>query len=160
MLKRLVLFFSLLIFWFILYGKWSFQVIVFGVCISFFILWMTEKVVFNDTYLFSDKGILFRYAWFFMIVIISIIKASFSHIAKIYRNRASSDVVIYDLSHSDDLINTMIANAITLTPGTVTISLNDQQLVVACLIESEQDKAHIVKEIQSYEKPFLRSPHA
>lgn len=154
MLKRLVLFFSLLIFWFILYGKWSIQVAIIGVGISFFILWMTEKVVFKDTNLFSDRGIFFRYIWFFFIVVISIIKASFAHIKKIYRNRASCDVIVYDLSNSDDLINTMIANAITLTPGTVTISLIDQQLKIACFIEKDSDIENIIKEVQNYEKPF------
>ncbi|MBN2794805.1 MAG: Na+/H+ antiporter subunit E [Clostridia bacterium] len=160
MIKRFVLMVSLLVFWFILYGEWSLKLLIYGLLISLSILFLTEKVVFKQTHLFTDIKIVLRFIWFFGVVVHGIIKASFLHLLKIIKNKSYYDVLVYKLSQKDDLINTLIANAITLTPGTVTISLEEDLITVACMIEEKKDLESIRKEISQYEMPFTRSLNA
>lgn len=156
MIKRFILIVSLLVFWFILYGEWSFKLLGYGLLVSFTILLLTDRVVFRQTHVVTDFGIIFKFIKFFIVVIKSIIKASFLHLLKILRNKSSYDVVILKLNQKDDLINSLIANAVTLTPGTVTISLEDDIITVACMIEEMKDLEKVREEIRQYEKPFAR----
>ncbi|MDO4521953.1 MAG: Na+/H+ antiporter subunit E [Eubacteriales bacterium] len=84
----------------------------------------------------------YRKSWKFLcyicVLVIEIVKANLAVVKMILSQREEIRPVIVDF-HSDmktSLGQTLLANAITLTPGTITVSLEDGQYEVHCLDEN------------------------
>lgn len=153
-LKKLELFALLMVFWLILNGAINLKLIIIGSVFSLIIIIMTYKVLFvYDDHLKSLPS-LWHFLWFGAIVFISIIKSSIAHIGRIIIKECEYRTFKVKLLSSNVMINTLIANAITLTPGTISLELEGDTIEVIGFAKNDEDVKKLVDEIKRYEKPF------
>lgn len=153
-IKKLELFILLLLFWFILNGQVNIRLIIFGSIFSIVIIRMTYEILFvYDDHLTALPS-LWHFLWFGVIVFIAIIKSSVSHCFRIIRNDNNYRTFNVKLNSTNVMINTLIANAITLTPGTITLNLEEDCLEVVGFANSDEEIEGLIKDIKKYEKPF------
>jgi len=142
-------------FWIILNGDTGLDVLIFGTVISIAIIFMTNTILFR-----IDEDILrlpptWRFIWFGAIVLKSIVMASFQHVYRIQRNESRHTFFEVELTTHNIVIITLIANAITLTPGTITVNVEDRTLEVLGFARNESDIQKMIAEILEFQKPFL-----
>lgn len=123
-------------FWIILNGKITTEIILFGIAISAIIYLFIWKLLG-----YSPKNDLFIFKNFFLILTYialleyEILKANFLVIGIIFKSSANSNakIVKFDVDLESDFLKTVLANSITLTPGTITISVDQNTFTVHCL---------------------------
>ncbi|NLM85335.1 MAG: Na+/H+ antiporter subunit E [Clostridiales bacterium] len=140
MLIALALFFL----WIIFNGKLTLEIVLFGLVIAPALAWFVQRFVTPG--LTNKKQMLMlrqlpgyiRYAW---LLIKEITLANFAVMRLILTD---SDIVVPKLTiHHTSLKTTpariILADCITLTPGTITVNLNKDEYLVHCLDESLED---------------------
>lgn len=131
-----VLFFLI---WIIFNGQLTWEIAAFGAAVSALIYWFTCKFLgYNPrTDLLMAKK-LFRVLQYVFILIKEIIKANFEVIRMITSSRYEIEPAV--VRFRTDLKTTpariLLANSITLTPGTITVLLEEDEYVVHCLDKS------------------------
>lgn len=156
MLSKLLLFISLLIFWFVLNGKFDVRQLFSALLCSGFTVYLTGEV-------FSRSGSKpvklphgWRIIWFLGIVLREIFKAAYTHILRILSGEDKAKIFRIHLDVTDEFSVAMIANAITLTPGTITLSMDGNKLIVVGYAKNK-DEVKAIKKIvlKEFQKPFL-----
>lgn len=146
------------ILWVIFNGNVTLEICLFGLVVAAVVFAFTCK--FMDYSLEKEKLLLFRSGKFLryvVILVIEIVKANFSVIHMILSEREETEPALVSF-HSDmksDVGRALLANAITLTPGTITVSLEGSDYVVHCLDESlaeGMDSSVFVERISELEK--------
>ena len=135
----LIIFFLL---WVIFNGNFTLEICIFGIAIAVLLFAFTCRFMdysLKKELLFYKKFLLFiRYTF---LLVIEIVKANFGVIHMILDQREEVEPALVTF-HSDLKTATgkaFLANAITLTPGTITVSLEGDQYTVHCLDESLAD---------------------
>ena len=135
----LIIFFLL---WVIFNGNFTLEICIFGIAIAVVLFAFTCRFMdysLKKELLFYKKFLLFiRYTF---LLVIEIVKANFGVIHMILDQREEVEPALVTF-HSDLKTATgkaFLANAITLTPGTITVSLEGDQYTVHCLDESLAD---------------------
>lgn len=124
----------LLLFWIILCEKFNVEVLIIGIVVTATVTYLNRK------FLPSRKvriGKLTLYALYLLLLLKEIILANIS-VAKIVmspRIKVSPCIVRLKTRLKSSLHRAILANSITLTPGTLTLQLNDDELVVHCLMK-------------------------
>ena len=125
----------IILLWIILNGRITGEIIIFGILLSVAVSVFAQKVV---GYSFkSEESILRNLPLLFLYVLVlikEIIKASLN-VMKLSFGKEKPDPVIVEF-HSGfhtNLQNVLLANSITLTPGTITVFMQDDHFVVHCL---------------------------
>ncbi|MBN2897365.1 MAG: Na+/H+ antiporter subunit E [Clostridia bacterium] len=156
MLNKVALFFSLMIFWFVLNGGFDVRQFVSALFCSGFTVYVTSE-------LFKRSGSqpvripsFWRIVWFVGIVFKEIFIAAYAHILRIISGEDTAKIFRVHLDVTDEFAVAMIANAITLTPGTITLGMDGNKLVVVGYAKNKEE----VKDIKStilvdFQKPFL-----
>lgn len=155
LLKQFQLYILLMIFWMILNGNIDLKNIIYGSIFSVVIIKMTYHIMFE-----LDDDIIklppaWRFLWFGGIVFLAIIRASLTHVRRILKNNNAYETFDVELTTNNIVIITLIANAITLTPGTITLNVEDKTLKVVGFSKGPDDIAAMREEIIGYQKPFL-----
>lgn len=128
-----ILFFIL---WIIFNGRITLEIILFGIAISavmyVFICKFMDYSIKKDIIILKKSGLLIEYGF---ILIWEIIKANIATIRMIISSKYVIEPVIvhFKTSLKTKIARVILANSITLTPGTITISLEGDELVVHCL---------------------------
>lgn len=130
------MFFLYFLFWVIFNGNITLEICIFGVIIA--------AVMFAFTCKFMDYSVelemknikrVFLFLKYVAHLVIEVIKANYATIKMILTQKEEIEPVL--VSFQSDLKTpvgkTLLANAITLTPGTITVSLEDDKYVVHCL---------------------------
>lgn len=132
----LVLFFLL---WVIFNGNLTLEICIFGVVISVtlfaFVCKFMDFSLKKELHIYKKSFLFVRYVF---VLIKEIVKANFGVIRMIMNQREEIQPMVVTF-HSDLKTVTgkaFLANAITLTPGTITVSLEKDQYTVHCLDES------------------------
>ena len=132
----LVLFFLL---WVIFNGNLTLEICIFGVVISVtlfaFVCKFMDFSLKKELHIYKKSFLFIRYVF---VLIKEIVKANFGVIRMIINQREEIQPMVVTF-HSDLKTVTgkaFLANAITLTPGTITVSLEKDQYTVHCLDES------------------------
>lgn len=133
------MFFLLLILWIILNGKITLEILVFGAIISGGLLMFVKKFfgykMTNDLVIIKKLPLILNYAY---VLIIEIFKANYE-VLKLSTS-AEYDIepalVTFKTDLKTNIARVCLANSITLTPGTITVELNDDEYVVHCLDKS------------------------
>lgn len=128
--KRWPFFIAMMVFWLLFNFNFNIDTIIYGVVISVLMTIFTSQV------LFDQKGYRYkRIRWlalfkYLLMLLIEIFKAAFMYIRSIIRG--GYEVIVFDLKLTvDDPIEiALIANSITLTPGTISIDVNGQVITV------------------------------
>ena len=127
------------LFWIILNGRITVEIAVTGLFVSGllyafmckFMGWSVKRDI------YSLKYASFMIAYLFVLVK-EIIKANLATISIIFNERVIKEPVLvsFDVDIKSPILRVLLANSITLTPGTITVSLEDNHYVVHALDES------------------------
>lgn len=153
--KKFQLYVLLMFFWLLLNGSFTPKMMIYGTIFSIIIIMFTSNILFK-----LDDDMLrlpptWRFVWFGVIVAYAILKASISHVLRIIKNECRYKVLYIQLDTNNTFIITLIANAITLTPGTITLEVEMSKLKVLGFAKNERDLDAIKEEVMQYQKPFL-----
>ena len=125
--------------WIIFNGQFTLEIAVFGIFIAGFIYWFICKFLDykpRTDLLLAKK--FFQILHYVFVLVTEIIKANFAVIKMIMSSRYEIEPAV--VRFKTDLRTTpariLLANSITLTPGTITVSLDEDEYVVHCLDKS------------------------
>lgn len=125
--------------WVIFNGQITPEICIIGIMISAAIFWFTCR--FADYSLHKERNIYrntFRFIRYAFLLVFEIIKANLSVIHLIITQKEEVEPVLvkFQSGLKTPTGKAMLANAITLTPGTITVSLEENEYVVHCLDET------------------------
>ncbi|MCP3849416.1 MAG: Na+/H+ antiporter subunit E [Gammaproteobacteria bacterium] len=156
MRDRAVLFVTLLLFWIMLNGTLATDSLIVGVVVSLSItLLFCSGLSFFTEFRATPQAFIagfFYYAYFFR----ELIKSNFKLAAIVLSPSLpiKPGIVKVRTRLKTKMGRLMLANSITLTPGTLTVELDDEWLYVHCVdvssTEVEEATAHIVSGFESY----------
>lgn len=125
--------------WIIFNGQFTLEIAAFGVVIAGLMYWFICKFLDykpEKDFILGKK--LFQILHYVFVLVTEIIKANFAVIKMIMSSRYEIEPVV--VRFKTDLKTTparvLLANSITLTPGTITVALNGDEYVVHCLDKS------------------------
>lgn len=125
--------------WLIFNGAITAEIVIFGLVIALimfaFICRFMNYSVHKEIRLMKRAGYFLAYLW---TLIVEIVRANFSVIHLILSSREVVEPVMvsFKTTLKSNIYKVILANSITLTPGTITVSLHEDELVVHCLDES------------------------
>lgn len=128
-----------LLLWILLNGQLTGEIVCFGIVIAgamyaFFCKFMDYSIE-KDILLLRKLPLILLYI---LVLFWEIIKANVSAIRLTlsYRNEIDPVIVQFQTGLKTDLANVVLANSITLTPGTITVSVEGNTFTVHCLDKS------------------------
>jgi multicomponent Na+:H+ antiporter subunit E len=142
--------------WFVFHLQFDLKILIAGLVASLAMTLFTSSVVYDQSG-FKFKNIslwlLIRYLF---VLIIEIFKSSWSYILTIFHQRF--EIVVFDmvLSFTDPIKVALVANSITLTPGTVTVDVNQQTITVMAFVDKGTTQAQIEAPIRERFEALLR----
>jgi multicomponent Na+:H+ antiporter subunit E len=125
--------------WVIFNGRVTLEIILFGIAVSLAMFAFVCK--FMDYSIRQEKRLyrkLLQYAQYIVVLIREIIGANLKVFHMILTRKETMEPVIVRV-HTDlktETAKVILANSITLTPGTITVSMSGQELLVHCLDKS------------------------
>lgn len=125
--------------WIIFNGRLTVEIVLFGIAISgavFFFMCKFMDYSFRKELNFYKKVPIFLQYCF--VLLKEIVLANLTVCRMVLTRKEVVEPVLVHVSTSlkTDLAKTLLANAITLTPGTITVSVTGQKLLVHCLDKS------------------------
>ncbi|QXM06909.1 Na+/H+ antiporter subunit E [Crassaminicella indica] len=135
-MNKIIRLFFFIVFWFILAETINIERLFIGVviCIGVYVL-NKELIVSDEGKNFQFLKKVYCYMTYLLILIKEIIVANFQ-VAKIVlspKMNISPKIVRFHSKLKSDFYRTILANSITLTPGTLTVFMEGNELVVHCL---------------------------
>lgn len=125
--------------WIIFNGQLTWEIAVFGAVIAGLMYWFICKFLDYDPKMeIMIFKRLFQILHYVFILVKEIIKANFAVIKMIMSSRYEIEpaVVRFKTDLKTQQARILLANSITLTPGTITVSLEEDEYVVHCLDKS------------------------
>lgn len=125
-----------LVAWIIFNGNITLEILVLGVIVAAVVLGFMCK--FMDYSLKKEINVYKKSIWFLayvVLLILEIIKANLAIIPRILTVEEEMDPVIVKIHTSlkSDFTRMLLANSITLTPGTITVALEGDEYTIHCL---------------------------
>jgi len=132
----MIMFFLLLFFWSIIDGKLTVESILLGSSASILIIYLNKDILFTS----SDGGpVTLRFLWHFTtliaILIVEIVKSNIN-VAKIVLNPKmpiEPSFVRVPVRFKKDFNKVLYGNVVTLTPGTLTVDIIDDEYIIHAL---------------------------
>ncbi len=124
------------LFWLILSQNFSFERIVVGVVVCAIIFVFNKEFLNNHRNNSSISISNVKYLLLYITVLIKEIFKSNFHVAKIVLSpkiNISTSIITTNIKLKSELNKTILANSITLTPGTLTLDMTEDKLVIHCL---------------------------
>ncbi len=134
--KKQYMFLFLFFVWIIFNGRLTVETALFGLVISglvyFFICHFLDYSPRIDRFALRNPGLFIKY---FALLFSEIVKANFAVIRMIMSSRYDVEpaIVSFDTDFKTDSARVMLANSITLTPGTITMTVDGDRFTVHCL---------------------------
>lgn len=133
------MFLLFLFFWIILNGKLNLEIFLFGVCISLAVyLFCCRFLGYSPKKdLVFARISLYTLGYAFLLVA-EIVKANIGVLKEIYTEKTEVEpcVVEFTSPFESEVLNVILADSITLTPGTITVELSGRNFTVHCLDKS------------------------
>lgn len=128
--------------WIIFNGNITLEIVIFGIVIATFMFAFMCK--FMDYSFKKELNVYKKSIWFLAYVVLllrEIIKANLAIIPKILTVEEEMEPVIvkFRTTLKSDFTRMLLANSITLTPGTITVSLEEDEYTIHCLDTSLAD---------------------
>jgi len=122
--------------WIVFNGNVTLEILIFGVVIAAVMLLFMCK--FMDYSLKKELNVYKKSIWFLAYIVLllrEIIKANLAIIPRILTVEEEMDPIIvkFRTSLKSDFTKMLLANSITLTPGTITVALEDDEYTIHCL---------------------------
>lgn len=146
---RYKLFLVLLIFWFLLGLNFRIETIITGVIVCVVITLFSHHVLYDENgYIYH--GIKLRVAlWYVVRLLVEIYKAGFTYIAHLLFAHYEPVVFTVRLDVDDPVLLGIIANSITLTPGTISIEVDTKNYLITVMTIAKRGTP-----IQELEQPI------
>lgn len=157
-IKRWPFFVTMFAFWLLFNFNVEFNTILYGIIISVLMTIFTSQVLFDDSGYRYKRIRWFALFKYLLLLLTEIFKAAFMYIISILRG--GYEVVVFDLnlSLSDPIEIALVANSITLTPGTVSVDVNGQTITVLAVVKKGTPTAEIEGPIHNqFEKIIKRA---
>ena len=128
--------------WLILNGKVTWEILIFGLVISAVLFWFMCRFL---DYSFRKEILLFRltplFIRYFWVLVKEIVKANVSVLKIIFSPELQPEpaFVYFDTNFKTGTARMLLANSITLTPGTITVSVEGDRFCVHCLDQELAD---------------------
>ncbi|MBR6518389.1 MAG: Na+/H+ antiporter subunit E [Oscillospiraceae bacterium] len=126
----------LLLFWIILNGKITAEILIFGVVLAAAIFWFMCKFLdYSPKYeMFVAKNF-FWILTYFVVLVIEIFKSAIAVYKRVYSKKIEiqPQMVFFDVDIKSEFLRFVLANSITLTPGTITVDVDDNHFCVHAL---------------------------
>lgn len=154
MIKQLLMNFLLTLVWMALTGIFSFVNFVFGFVLSFFILWIMMRKD-DDKRYFNRIPRVISFIFFFLY---ELLKANLQVAYDVITPRffMKPGIIRIPLDAKTDLEITLLANLITLTPGTLSLDVSDDKKALYVHAMYVHDKEKFIASIKSgFEKRLL-----
>lgn len=122
--------------WIVFNGKITLEIIIFGLVIAallyLFICKFMDYSIRKDIAIAKETGLILKYIG---ILLLEIIKANMATIKTIMSSKYQNEpkLIHFKTNLKTKTAKVILANSITLTPGTITVSLEDDEYVVHCL---------------------------
>jgi multicomponent Na+:H+ antiporter subunit E len=153
---RIQFFLFLIVSWFVFTLELSLVNTIIGVIMSGFITLITFKIFYDLKAAPLSVTQIYIAVKFLLRLIYEIYKSSFIHILRIIKQDENPVIVEVQLSIENPYIVTMISNAITLTPGTITVDVQGNKLYVLTIKEHDDNHQNLQEEIKrKFEAPFI-----
>ena len=143
--------------WIIINGNITLEIVLFGIGISAVIFAFVCKFM---NYSIKKERLFYKKIWWFcgyaFLLVKEIISANLAVCKLILTRKVTPEPVIVKI-HTNlktDTAKVLLANSITLTPGTITVSLTGQELIVHCLDKSMaegMEDSNFVKHLEKLE---------
>lgn len=155
--QRLIFFTVILIFWFLLNLNVRIETIIFGMIIAFVVSAASNNVLF-DEHGFRYHGIRFsKLPYYLLSLFFEIFKSSFTYIANLISERYEPVIITIDLDLLDPVQVGIVANSITLTPGTITVEIDGSRIYVLTLARKDVDQSELEKPIRDKFERLLKT---
>ncbi|MGO1368687.1 MAG: Na+/H+ antiporter subunit E [Senegalia sp. (in: firmicutes)] len=133
------LFLILFMFWLLLTLNLEISNIIGGLLVSFIVTYLSFGILYSEKgFEFTFPGV-FTIIKYFFILIFEIYISAIDLIKSIIKNEYNPSIIELKLNIKDPLLITLVANSITLTPGTITVDKNANHLTVI-YIRADKDK--------------------
>ncbi|MEW6188783.1 MAG: Na+/H+ antiporter subunit E [Actinomycetota bacterium] len=140
--KTLILIFSLWIFWIILTASFKVAILIIGLILSFFVAILCRGLLAGhmETIKMSRKQF-GRFILYVPYLITQIIKANIDVAERVLDPRLpiSPIIIRFKFPLDSHLAQITMANSITLTPGTLTVDIQDNTFFIHCLAEEHAE---------------------
>lgn len=152
------MYFVFLALWIIFNGNFTLEIFLFGLavagCMYAFICKFMDFSIQKDIRLWKRSFLIFRYI---VILVIEIIKANVTAMKLLFSEKEAVEPVLvhFQTSLKTKAAKVVLANSITLTPGTITVSLEGNDLWVHCLDKSLSEglsESVFAKELEKIER--------
>lgn len=126
----------LLLFWIALNGKITAEILAFGVVLAAVIFWFMCR--FLDYSVKYEMCIARNFIWiltYLVVLIIEMFKSAVAVYKRVYSRRIEiqPQMVFFDVDIKSEFLRFVLANSITLTPGTITVDVDDNHFCVHAL---------------------------
>jgi multicomponent Na+:H+ antiporter subunit E len=125
--------------WIIFNGRVTTEIVIFGIVIAAVMYWFVCKYMDvspkRELYYLKKGRYLIQYL---CVLLAEIVKANFATLKLVCSSNEVNDPVLvtFDMDFKSETSKFMLANAITLTPGTITVSVEGNRFTVHCLDKS------------------------
>lgn len=141
----LIIFFLLLFFWSIIDGKLTVESIILGTAASIIIIYLNRDIMFT----IDDGGpVTLRYLWHYStliaVLVVEIVKSNIN-VAKIVLNPKmpiEPSFVRVPVRFKKDFNKVLYGNVVTLTPGTLTVDIDEDEYIIHALTKEAAEGLH------------------
>lgn len=126
----------LLLFWIILNGKITLEILAFGVVFAAAIFWFMCKFLdYSPRYELCVARNTIWILTYFVVLIIEIFKSAIAVYKRVYSRKIEiqPQMVFFDVDIESEFLRFVLANSITLTPGTITVDVDGKHFCVHAL---------------------------
>lgn len=152
------MFLFFLLFWILLNGKLNLEIFLFGVFISLAVYLFCWKFLgYSPRKDLAFARIFFYALQYAVLLVAEIVKANAGVIKEIYTEKTEVDPCILQFTSpfESEILNVILADSITLTPGTITVELTGREFTIHCLDKSMSeglDSSSFVKQLKKIER--------
>lgn len=127
------------LYWASLFESFSLEILATGIVVSAISVYLSEKHVIHGTYYDLYNFNILHLTLYFLVLLKEIYLSSFSVMTSVISGKAEISVISIPTEISDDFRLSILANSITLTPGTITMDMKKGSLTVLWLNPQNDD---------------------
>lgn len=151
------LFIMLFTFWTLLHLNFSLEYILLGLMVSGLITYLSKEIFYDVTGPIVRIPSIFQLIPYSIFLVLEIYIAAFNVMKVIIKGDDRPTLYTIKLDIEEAFIITLIANSITLTPGTLTIDKKGNELLVLSIKEEKDGRENLQKRVKhKFQKNFLK----
>lgn len=140
-MKFVWLVFLLSVFWLVNSGHFDILLISFGLFSIGLVIWINNRMSRSSDEYQPPVIMSFRLPFYILWLLKEIVKSNIEVVRLIYQRRPAIEPSVFKVrvSQKTDLFKVLYANSITMTPGTITIEIEDDEFTVHALTRSSRE---------------------